>query len=513
MTALFASAGLPWPKAEAASADGGLQLGEEAPYSFDALKKRAKALAEKPYVAPKIPHEDVLETLGFEAYQGITFDPEKTMWREKDSPFAFQLFHQGKFFKTPVKLYTVEDGAARQIRYSPDVFSYKDGSLRNKLPDDLGYAGFRMMEPDNKSDWLSFLGASYFRAAGPERQYGLSARGLAVDTGLPRPEEFPRFSEFWLHKPKDGAGAVEVDALLESESVTGAYRFLISQPDEVVMDIEADLYVRKPIERLGIAPLTSMFWFSETNRKDGVDWRPEVHDSDGLAMWTGKGERIWRPLNNPATVRTSAFLDENPRGFGLLQRDRLFADYEDDSTFYDKRPSVWVEPIGDWGAGEVHLLEIPTDDEIYDNIGAYWKPAQPIKGGDELKFSYRLHWVAGDPFGAPTIGRVVSTRTGQGGVPGQPRPANTTKFVIDFEGGPLDRLEQRFDLDAVIDASRGEIENPYVIKVVGTDRWRAFFDLNVEGTEPVEIRCYVALDGETLTETWLYQFVPGANPA
>jgi glucans biosynthesis protein len=297
-----------------------------------------------------------------------------------------------------------------------------------------------------------------------------------------------------------------IDALLESESCTGAYRFTVSRPGAVVMEVNANLFVRRPMNRLGVAPLTSMFWYSESGRHQATDWRPEVHDSDGLAMWTGSGERIWRPLNNPRAARTSAFADENPKGFGLLQRDRAFANYDDDGAFYNKRPGVWIEPLDGWGAGEVQLVELATDDEIHDNIVAYWKPAKAIVPGDELVFSYRLHWVAEEPF-PPAVGRTVATRIGRGGVPGQPRPAGAKKFVIDFEGGGLDELAQRFDVEPVVDTSRGKVEGHYAIKVVGTPRWRAFFDLTAEGDEPVELRCYLKLKDRVLTETWLFQYL------
>ncbi|MFD0988015.1 glucan biosynthesis protein [Methyloligella solikamskensis] len=516
IAALFAGAALPLPAfAQGASPEPrhgtALPLGKPEPYSFEILKARAEKLASEPYKDAPPKAADILETVDFDAYQKIAFKPEMALWPKTDTPFSTQLFHLGRYFKSPVEMHVVEGGKQENIGYTPEAFTFKDDAVRKKLPEDLGYAGFRLMEPGGKADWLAFLGASYFRSAGPDGQYGMSARGLAIDTGLPRPEEFPHFSGFWLHRPKPGATSMVVDALLESESCTGAYRFVISGPETFVMDITANIYVRKDIERLGIAPLTSMYWYGETTPRPNKDWRPEVHDSDGLAMWTGAGERLWRPLNNPEVTRTSTFTDDNPKGFGLLQRDRDFAEYQDDGAFYEKRPGVWIEPVGDWGKGEVQLLEIPTDDEIYDNIAAYWKPAEPIAAGSAHTFEYKLHWVAEEPY-PPEVGRVVATRLGQGGIPGQERPDNVKKFVVDFEGGPLSKLKQRFDLNVHVDASRGTVDNPFAIKVVGTDRWRAIFDLEVEGEEPVELRLYLSLDGETLTETWLYQYLPASAP-
>jgi glucans biosynthesis protein len=276
------------------------------------------------------------------------------------------------------------------------------------------------------------------------------------------------------------------------------------------MEVQAQLFMRNDIARLGISPLTSMYWYGENERHNASDWRPEIHDSDGLALITGKDEHIWRPLINPPSVRTNSFLDENPKGFGLLQRDRRFDDYQDDGAFYNRRPSVWVQPQGNWGAGAVQLVEIPTDDEIHDNIEAYWKPKNDIKAGSEMKVAYRLYWQNDMPYPPNDIARVVATRVGRGGVPGQPKPDDkeSWKFVIDFVGGPLADMAARFDIKPMVTASRGKVGNAYVIKVVGTDRWRALFDVHAPKRDQIDLRCFLSLDGKALTETWIYQFFP-----
>ena len=266
--------------------------------------------------------------------------------------------------------------------------------------------------------------------------------------------------------------------------------------------------MRKAVERLGIAPLTSMFWFSETVKPTAIDWRPEIHDSDGLAMWTGTGEHIWRPLNSPPRVMVSSFIDASPRGFGLSQRDREFGHYLD-GVRYQLRPSAWVEPLGDWGAGAIQLTEIPTDDEIHDNIVAMWVPAAPALAGASFDLRYRLHWLAEEPFPTP-LGRCVATRLGNGGQPGQPRPKGVRKFMIEFVGGPLATLPCGVKPEPVLWASRGSFS--YIsTEAVPNDvpgHWRAQFDLTVEGQEPVEMRCFLRAGDEVLTETWLYQYLP-----
>ena len=488
-----------------------LDLGPAWPFDFDWLQAEAQRLAGRPYEVPAIRYPDILETIDFDAYQKIQFKPEMALWANGGAPFPVQFFHLGRYSKTPVRIYAVADGSAREIRYSADYFTFGETGLDKKLPGDLGFAGFRVMDGQGaKTDWLAYQGASYFRTSGALDQYGLSARGLAIDVAMPWPEEFPRFTQFWLEQTQPESSHILIYALMDSPSVTGAYRFDWVKHEGEVAGIRAELYCRKNIARMGVAPLTSMFWFSETNRHQATDWRPEIHDSDGLALWTGSGERLWRPLNNPPSVRTSSFFDHNPKGFGLLQRDRAFSNYEDDGVFYDRRPSVWVEPLGGWGAGAVQLVEIPTDDEIHDNMVAYWLPEAPVEAGSHWSFAYRLHWLADEPYPPNNVGLVRATRLGRGGIPGQPRPEGARKFVIDFAGGPLTELHKNDKVKPVISASRGKIDNDYALQVVGTTSWRAFFDLYADGTDPVELRCFLRLGERTLTETWLYQYIPFA---
>ncbi len=492
----------------AAAAAEGLDLGEPQSFGFDWLRDQAKELAAKPYAPPVIRYADVLERIDYDAYQQIRFIPGHALWPDDDDgPYPIQFFHLGRFFKAPVQLHVVKDGQAQEILYSPSLFTFGKAEFAAQLPEDIGFAGFRVMDEGSKTDWLAFLGAAYFRSSGQLDQYGLSTRGVAIDTGLPTPEEFPRFTAFWFEPSAADPRAVVIYALMDGPSIAGAYRMECAKHDGVVMQIEAALYARKEITRLGVAPLTSMFWYSETNRRQARDWRPEIHDSDGLALWTGGGERIWRPLNDPPQLQVSSFVDSNPKGFGLLQRDRNFENYEDDGVFYDRRPSVWVEPLEGWGDGAVQLVEIPTDDEISDNIVAYWLPKTPVKAGSAWNFKYRLHWLADEPY-PPQLGRVIATRVGRGGIPGQPRPQDKKKIVIDFAGGPLEDLKKGDPVQLIVDAARGTIDGDYTLQVVGTRHWRAFFDIAVDGSAPVDIRAFLRYNDRPLTETWLFQFIP-----
>jgi glucans biosynthesis protein len=489
------------------------RYGPAQPFTFDGVRERAKSLAGRPYIAPP-PALDIVGKIDFDAVQKIKFRPERGLWPDGPGAFPVRLFHVNEYNTLPVRINEVSGGTAREVLYAREAFDYGDLPLARSLPDDLGFSGFRVMDGRGQdTDWLAFQGASYFRTCGEERQYGASARGIAVNTAMPTPEEFPRFVEFWLDEPGEDKDAITVYALLDGPSITGAYRFEVRKERGSIMDVSAELFARTDIERLGLAPLTSMYWYGSNDKRTATDWRPEIHDSDGLAMRTGSGEHIWRPLFNPPSVRTNSFVDKSPKGFGLMQRDRTFESYQDDGAFYNRRPSIWVEPIGDWGEGAVQLVEIPTSSEIHDNIVAYWQPARPVKSGDRMQYSYRLYWQNDEPQPPDNLGRVLSTRTGAGGVPGRPQSEDNIKrkFVIDFAGGPLAAMAQRFDVTPVVSASQGMIDNAYVIKVVGTDKWRALFDLSTNGQDPVDLRCYLRLKDETLSETWIYQHLAAAR--
>ncbi len=507
--------------AELARAAAPLATGPAEPFDFAALVRLARGLSKAP------PREFVDETppqlraLDYDRYRRIVFRPDHALWHDRDLAFRAQFFHLGLFFRQKVRIFEVVDGRAREIAYDPAMFDYGGNRFDPPLPADLGFAGFRLhFHTDFRFDMVAFQGASYFRAVDGRNQYGLSARGLAIDTGLPRPEEFPLFTRFWLVRPAPTETTVTVWALLESRSVTGAYRFLIAPGGRTVMEVEARLFPRRPIERLGIAPLTSMFQCGENDRRVCDDWRPEIHDSDGLALWTGAGERIWRPLVNPAYLRVSSFLDENPRGFGLLQRDQRFESYQDTGARYHLRPGAWVEPLGGWGRGAVLLVEIPTPDEAFDNIVAFWKPERPVRGGEELTLRYRLVWGA-DPVPPADLARARATRIGRGGVVGRPRPPRTAKFVVDFAGGPLSLLPGDAPLVPVVTASHGEIPGneaagsrrpgaPAAFTVPEAGIWRVVFDYRWRETRPVDLRLYLRLGHQALSETWLYQWDPPA---
>jgi glucans biosynthesis protein len=495
----------------ALAADGGLVLESPRHFSFEWLRQKARSLSNSAFKQAASPAADIVKAINFDAAQKIKFRADCALWANGPQAFPIRFFHLNEYVGQPVDIHVLTGVQARKIVYHSRYFDYGGTGLEGKLPENLGFAGFRVMSGHAvQTDWLAFQGASYFRSSGQDNQYGASARGIAVDTALSTQEEFPRFRSFWIAEAPAGRADVTIYALLDGPSITGAYKFEANRDSGVIMNVHAELFARADIQRLGIAPLTSMYWYSESNYRWGGDWRPEIHDSDGLALWTGRGERIWRPLFDPSAVQTNSFVDNNPRGFGLMQRDRDFNDYQDDSAFYNRRPGIWVEPLGQWGEGAVQLIEIPTDDEIHDNIVAYWQPKAPVQKGDVLTLDYRLYWQDNEPHPPISVARVVATRIGRGGVPGQPPQRDKRKFVIDFEGGPLSQMPPRFDMKPVVTLSRGKVDNNYVVKVVGTSRWRAFFDVSMDGKEPIDMRCFLRLGDQILSETWLYQYFPQA---
>jgi len=467
------------------------------------LRRMAQELAQKPFQAPDGKLPEPLAHLTYDQYRDFRFDPQRALWRDQGLLFTLQLFHRGFLYTNRVDLYEVADGAAQPIRYSPDLFTF--GANPRPPEGDLGFAGFRIHAPLNRPDYFdevaAFVGASYFRAVGKGQGYGLSARGLAIRTADPAGEEFPVFKTFWIERPHSGVNSIVVNALLDSPSIAGALRFTIRPGEDTVFDVEATLYPRTDIAEAGIAPLTSMFYFDGNNRMGVDDYRPAVHDSDGLLMWTGRGEQLWRPLDNPHDLQLSSFADVNPRGFGLMQRKRSFAAYDDLEARYERRPSLWVEPIGDWGEGAVRLIEIPTAQEIHDNIVAFWRPAQPLKAKGEYGFTYRLHWSAGIP-PADGMAEILDTRSGSSG------QDKNRLFVLEAGGDKLKQLPTDAKPQLEASADQGKLLNPVLIPNPETGGWRISFELAPGDAKAVELRTRIKLGDTPLTETWTYRWTP-----
>ncbi len=470
-------------------------------FNSETVKTAAKALSEAEFSRPTIELPEPFKSLGYDQYRDIRFRGERAIWRGQKLDFEVQPFPMGWLYDTPVQIWIVTDGIANELVADGSLFSIGPLVGGDSQAAPYGFSGFRIHGPINRADYFDefvvFQGASYLRAVGRGQGYGVSARGLALNTARAGGEEFPFFRSFWIEKPVVGANTVVVHALLDSPSTTGAYRFAIQPGEATVMDVDATLYPRKALAHVGIAPLTSMFLHSPADQRPGSDFRPAVHDSEGLAIWNGSGERLWRQLSNPTTLQVSAFMDKDPKGFGLWQRDRSFAGYEDLEARYEKRPSIWVEPKAGWGEGYIELIEIPVEDEIHDNIVAYWKPNQELAVGTPYSFGYRLHWSEHIPV-AWSGARVAKTRVGRAKTP------ETFLFVIDLIGTAVEDLR---DLPvADVTASAGAVSNVVVQRNPQITGLRVSFDLKPDGAELVELRMTVKAQEETISESWLYRW-------
>ncbi len=491
-----------------------------APFDFDLFTARMKDLAAKDYEAPQFELPDSFNGLDYDDYRRIQFRPDHALWAAEGPGFQVHAFHPGWLFKEPVKLFEITDGVASPISFGAADFDYHDADLQERVAGTTfpGVAGIRinypLNAPERMDELVTFLGASYFRALGRDNVYGLSARGLLMNSWLDVPEEFPRFSEFYVERPSVAGGPVTVYAALESPSVTGAYRFIITPGNETeqatVMDVTARLNFREDVKELGIAPLTSMFLYAEANRAGFDDYRPQVHDSNGLLIERETGEVMWRALNNSPSLGNSYLWENNVGAFGLYQRGRDFDTYQDAGAHYERRPSLRVEPVGSWGQGSIRLIEIPAKLEVDDNIGAFWIPAEPALAGQSREFGYRLFWGDLNPDTNSRLAYVAETRSGAGGVSGVENATNLRKFVVDFQGGDLAAIPAETPPDVVATVSGGVAQHTVLSRIDANGAWRLVFDVETDESAPLELRAYLIGSGRQLTETWLYQWRPAA---
>ncbi|WP_181704702.1 glucan biosynthesis protein [Chthonobacter rhizosphaerae] len=475
-------------------------------FTRSTVAEAARSLAKAPFQPLDASLPEVLAQLTYDQYRDIRFKPDRGIWANTGLPFQMQLFHRGFYYKEPVEVAIVENGEAKHLAYDPTMFNMGPLVPQPVPTEDIGFSGIRLHGPINRPDYYDevvvFQGASYFRSLGRGQIYGLSARALAIKTGDPEGEEFPMFRAFWVETPVAGSETCVIHALLDSPSTTGAFRFTVRPGIPTLMDVEAQLFPRVDLERIGLAPGTSMFFFSSNGRQNVDDFRPEVHDSDGLLMITGRGERLWRPLANPKDLQISAFVDRSPRGFGLIQRDRDFNSYQDLEAGYERRPSLFVEPVGDWGAGAVTLVEIPTNAEIHDNIVAFWSPQDRIPAGSEYFYAYRLAW-GGDP--AMGLGSAVihATRSGRADI-GQPTPERL--FVIDYTFVPgVDRGTLGAP-KATVSASKGTIRNVVIHDNPTIGGLRLSFQLDPQNEPLIELRANLTFETGAPAETWVYRW-------
>jgi glucans biosynthesis protein len=487
-------------------------------FSFADAKERASRLAQSSYRDWRREPPKAIRQLTYDQYRDIRFNPRKAIWRYDHIPFQLHLFHPGWIQSDQVEVNVVQDGHVYAVRYDTDLFDFGTNKIGRIDPDAMKFSGFRVHYPLNRPEYLDelvvFQGATYFRALPKGMVYGLSARAVAVNCGGPGSEEFPRFREFWVCRPADGEGFIRVYGLFDSPSLAGAAEFVVTPGAATVVKCRVAVYARTDVAHLGIAPLTSMYWYGRQSALKFSDFRPEVHDSDGLLMNNGAGEWLWRPLANEGKFRFCSFVDRAPKGFGLLQRDRAFATYEDLEAHYQDRPSAWVVPEGDWGEGSVRLLELPTVDEFSDNVVTFWEPKKALAAGQSAEYAYELRWFGDDP-ALPQLGRVQSTRIAD--LPDSEDKARVKdgktvirKFVLDFAWPTLAADAATGRLDAVVSVQGATLLGKPVQQHNSYDRtWRVFFKAAAPaGGQPVELRAFVRREKQPVTETWIYLWNP-----
>lgn len=498
LTGLMAIAASP---ALASGKEPGLQTGEGVPFSGSDVVDLARKISKIAYQPRRRVPQEWTE-ISYEDYVSIWFDSRNAMWEgQAETPLRMDVFAPGLYFPHPIDIAIVEDGKAAPLKFDLGVFDKTDKFPDLPIDESLGYSGLRLRAelstPGIYQEFAVFQGASYFRAIGTGNIYGLSARGLAIDTAEPSGEEFPDFRAFWIEKPAPGSRTFTIHALLDTPSCSGAYQFILMPGETLKMEVACTIFPRKDMRHVGIAPLTSMFQFDETNRDRFSDFRPAVHDSDGLLIANGRGETIWRPLANPKRLQISAFVDENPRGFGLMQRARDFDDFADLEALYHRRPGVWIEPGEDWGRGNVTLVEIPTDTEIHDNIVSYWRPSGGLKEGQEYTYTYRLYWGQDSDY---TSGlKVLNTRIGDNAF------HDSIIVAIDFEGSDAvpDDLNE---VEKLVRSSAGEVSEGVLQRNPKTGGPRLAFKFQPGDAKLIEFRAELRHAGKMLSETWLYRW-------
>ena len=474
---------------------------EAKPFSQDLLRTKARELAKLPY-APMAEVPKPWRDLSYDQYKSIWFNSQKALWSDTELPYQVDLFHPGLYFPRAVEINIVDGDTARPLAFDISLFDKTDKFPDLPIDENMGYSGFRLRselrEPGIFEEFLVFQGASYFRAIGTGQNYGLSARGLAINTGDERGEEFPEFTNFWIEQPEGKDRDIIVHALLNSPSIAGAYTFKVAHGLPAKFDVEVALYPRVALDHVGLAPLTSMFLFDETNRTRFDDFRSAVHDSEGLLVWNGAGELLWRPLANPKALQISSFVDDGPRGFGLLQRTRDLASFADLEAHYHNRPSLWITPSEDWGKGAVTLVEIPSDQEIYDNIVAYWRPREPLAAGSEHMFTYEMAW-GGEPPRPRDVAPVVNSRIGKGYDKAKPY----TIITVDYAENEAFEADLG-DITKFISTNRGTVSDGVLQRNPATGGVRLAFKFDPGERTSAELRVQLVRDGTSLTEVWLY---------
>jgi len=445
--------------------------------------------------------QKILLPIEYEKYSEIRFKPEYTFWRE-NSKFHMQFFPQGYIYQESIKINEVWEDYQTPIFYQGSYFSIPHGINIDKFNELSGFSGLKLLYPINSEnvheEFAVFQGSSYFRIISKGQIYGLSARGIAINTGLQTPEEFPIFSEFWIEKPKPKSEKVIVHSHLVGNSIEGYYKFTLYPGEVSKAEVTFESIIKRDIEKIGIAPLTSMFWYGESSTSLNPPY-PESHDSDGLLIQDDQ-TFIWIPLENPKKPTTTIFKVKKLKGFGLMQRDREFSSYEDPRYEYHKRPSAWVEPVNseNWENGYISLYRIPTRDDLMDNIIVFYSPEKLPTKGDNIKFSYNIKMIdklkLDDDFA-----EVVSTKIIQN------KDKNLISFFIDFKGLDLKNFEEK-DYKFNLEGEDYEVLECLLNPINNLDKLRVSIKLSQKNKNITSstISGFISEDSKIKSEVWKY---------
>lgn len=473
-------------------------------FQASSIIEQARALSRKPYVAPASDLPDVFSNLNYDQYVSIKPLPSVRIWNNENHGFKLEPLHRGFVFSNPVTLYVIENGQTQRITYDTGQFDF--GRIVPPVPSgDIGFSGFRLYAPTPSGEAQEFAivqGLSFFRAMARDQNFGVMARALSVRPADARGEEFPVFRAFWLEKPLPATNAIVAHGLFDSESVTGYIRMTFRPGEATIVDVETILFPRVALDHIGFGGMGSTYYFGPNDRRNVDDARAAAYESTGLQILNGQGEWLWRPLQNPETLQISAFIDQNPKGFGLLQRNRQYFDFQDDNQHFERRPSLWIEPIEEWGQGSVQLIEIPTDSEVNDNILAYWRPKSPLIAGSEVNFSYRQFWNWTPP-NRPPLAVVSSTRVGRGS------NSRKRRYYVDFTGDILAVGSVPADIKPVLSSGSGALSAIKTWTYPEQKTMRVVFDLDPGSEVSSELRLLLEAGGKPVSETWLYRWTPG----
>lgn len=472
---------------------------------FASLTQLAHTLAELPYDDSARLVPEFLTKLGYDEYRDFKYKPEQALWVDQQLPFEMTFFHAGYIYPKSVAMHAInQEGSVTSIPFSSEMFTYgPQAELIDRLPSDLNFSGFQIWSRDESGEMQDvglFQGASYLRMVSSFGEYGLSARALSIDTTNQEQEEFPEFTQFWFKQPKPDDTSFVFFGLLDSPSITGAYRFELTPANPIRLQVQAKLMPRRDVKELGLAPFSTMYWYGENSAAKPADFRPEVHDSDGLQI-QNENEQIFRSIHNPARTRVDVFEGENLLSFGLLQRDRNFENYQDIEARYHLRPDAWIVPGENMQAGNVHLLEIESPHEYADNIALAWVPRETPKPGDTFSYSYDLY------FGekpAPKLAAIVASRYGE-----SLRGDGSIEFVIDVAGEPLSSLRDDVELTIESSIEGGEIIWQNIRKNPFNATWRMNLRVSpADDIEGVRLRAKLQHNNTPVSETWVYWWQP-----